>query len=172
GTTNAIRGLPLYCVSLAVTEGPLSAVRTGLVRNVPTGDVYLGRLKAGAFLNGTRIRSRRFDPENAILSPTLGEYARPEALHLAQTRYNVRSLGSAALEMCFVAQGALDLYFFAPERMRVTDIAASSLIVREAGGLVRNARGDELEMETSLAPRTSVVAAGSAETLRMLEVFH
>lgn len=172
GTTNAVRGVPLYCVSLAVTDGPLSAVRTGLVRNIPTGDVYLGRRKGGAFLNGSRIRARVFDPESAILSPTLGEHARPDSLHLAQTRYNVRSLGSAALEMCFVAQGALDLYYFAPEKLRVTDIAASSLIVREAGGLVRNAQGKDLDMETSLLPRTSVVAAGSEETLRMLEVFH
>lgn len=172
GTTNAIRGVPLYCVSLAVADGPLSSVRTGLVRNIPTGDVYLGRRKGGAFLNGQRIAARRFDPESAILSPTLGEHARPEALHLAQTRYHVRSLGSAALEMCFVGQGALDLYYFAPEKLRVTDIAASTLIVREAGGLVRNASGKDLDMATSLAPRSSVVAAGSEETLHMLEVFH
>jgi myo-inositol-1(or 4)-monophosphatase len=58
-----------------------------------------------------------------------------------------------------VAIGALDFYLAGREYMRVTDVAASTLIVREAGGFVKNIFGEELEMDLTLDERTSVVAA-------------
>ena len=67
--------------------------------------------------------------------------------------------------MCMVAKGALDFYFVGKEFMRVVDIAASTLIVREAGGFVKNTYGEELDMDLSLNDRTSVVAACSEELI-------
>lgn len=171
GTTNAVRGLPLYCISLALGRKRLSDVHYGLVRNIPTGDTFTARVGAGAFKNGERIRTRPFDPRDAVISPELGVHAKGEALYLASQKYYVRSFGAAALEMCFVADGALDLYYMAREKLRVIDIAASTLIVREAGGRVYNTSGENLDMELSLAPRSSVVAVGSDAGLEMMEVF-
>lgn len=171
GTTNAARGLPLYCIALAIGSKRLSDVRYGLVRNIPTGDTYVARRGKGAWRNGERLSVRAFDREDAIVSPELGPYAKREAIWLAAQKYWVRSFGSAALEMCFVAEGALDMYYFAPEKLRVTDIAASALIVREAGGRVYNASGEHLDCDLSLTPRTSVVAVGDDAALEVLEVF-
>ncbi|HVL49833.1 MAG TPA: inositol monophosphatase family protein [Candidatus Thermoplasmatota archaeon] len=169
GTTNASRGIPLYCISLALGRRRLSDVDCGVVLNVATGDVYAGVRGRGATLNGERIRTRPYDPDDLLVAPTLGKYAGPKAIALARLPFNVRSFGAAALEMCFVASGGLDLYFYAPERMRVIDVAASTLIVREAGGRVLDAHGAELEMDLSLKPRTSVVAASGPEMLSAME---
>ncbi|MHB8604816.1 MAG: inositol monophosphatase family protein, partial [Thermoplasmatota archaeon] len=171
GTTNAVNGLPIYCVALAVGTRRLADVSVGLVRNIPTGDTFFARRGAGAFLNGAPIHTRPFSRESAVVCPQLGKYAKREALGLAAQKYYVRALGATALEMCFVAQGAIDLYYFAPERVRITDIAGATLIVREAGGEVFDASGERLDMDLALGPRSSVVAAGSTEALEMLEVF-
>lgn len=170
GTTNASRGLPLYCVSLALGSRRLSDVTLGLVRNIPTGDEYVARRGGGAHRNGERLHSRVFDPADVVVSAELGVHAKREALQLAAKRYYVRSFGAAALEMCFVAEGGLDLYYMAQEKLRVIDIAASALIVRESGGRVLDASGRELDMDLSLAPRTSVIAVGSDAALEAVEV--
>jgi fructose-1,6-bisphosphatase/inositol monophosphatase family enzyme len=70
--------------------------------------------------------------------------------------------------MCLVATGALDYYFVGREILRVVDIAASTLIVREAGGVVRTLSGDDLDMPLSLEERTSVIASCSEQFIRTL----
>lgn len=80
----------------------------------------------------------------------------------------VRSLGSASLEMCMVSVGALDFYVVGREYMRVTDIAASTLIVREAGGVVTNIHGEQLDMPLNLDERTSVIAACNEELVQKI----
>ncbi len=171
GTTNAARGLPVYCVSLAIGRRALSDVRLGLVRNLATGDVYVARRGGGAFRNGERVTTREYDPMDVVVSCELGVNAKREALALASKRYYVRSFGAAAIEMCFVADGGLDLYYMAQEKLRVIDVAASTLVVREAGGCVCDARGHDLDMDLSLTPRTSVAALGSLDAMDALEVF-
>ena len=66
--------------------------------------------------------------------------------------------------MCMVAISALDYYFVGRDILRVVDIAAATLIVREAGGFVKTITGDDLDMEFDLIGRTSVLA-GCSETL-------
>jgi fructose-1,6-bisphosphatase/inositol monophosphatase family enzyme len=107
-------------------------------------------------------------PSKDLLSSlTVGKNYDPVTLSLARHDI-VRSLGSASLEMCMVALGALDYYVVGKEFMRVTDIAASSLIVREAGGLVTNINGESLDMELSLDGRTSVIAACTEELVQKI----
>ncbi|MCX6661862.1 MAG: hypothetical protein NTY91_04860, partial [Euryarchaeota archaeon] len=81
---------------------------------------------------------------------------------------NVRSFGSASLELCLVAISALDYYFVGKDILRVVDIAAATLIVREAGGVVKTMTGDELDMEFDLVGRTSVLAGCSEALLKDL----
>ncbi len=64
-----------------------------------------------------------------------------------------------------VAVGGLDSYVLGKEYIRVIDIAASTLVVREAGGFVKNIHGVELDMDFNLNTRSSVVAACSEEAI-------
>jgi myo-inositol-1(or 4)-monophosphatase len=65
-----------------------------------------------------------------------------------------------------VAIGAIDFYVVGNEYLRVVDIAASTLILREAGGIVTNIFGKELNIRFSLDERTSVVAACNMDIIK------
>lgn len=167
GTRNAYRGIPFYSVSLGVGKSMLSDVEYGIVKNIPTGDVFISEKNHGAFFNNKRIMVPDFPAKSLLSSLTLGKNYDKLTLSLAK-RDIVRSLGSASLEMCMVAIGALDYYVVGKEYMRVTDIAASTLIVREAGGIVTDIHGENLDMPLNLDERTSVVAACNEEIVQMI----
>ncbi|UCD14147.1 MAG: hypothetical protein JSW60_01655 [Thermoplasmatales archaeon] len=171
GTRNAYRGIPFYSVSLAIGKQRLSDVEYGIVKNIPTGDTFIAEKNQGAFLNNTQISVSEIPAKNILHSVVLGKNSDPTTLSLAK-KNNVRSLGSASLEMCMVAIGALDFYFVGREFMRVVDIAASTLIVREAGGFVRNIFGKELDMSLTLDERTSVVASCSEDFIHNITSRH
>lgn len=161
GTTNAIQNLPLYCISLALGQGTTDNIVYGLVRNIPTGDVYEAFKGQGATLNGKPLKVRKLvAKEKPTLSVVLGKKADDFALTLAGTWANVRSLGSAALETCFVASGTLDAYYHGYGSLRVTDIAAGLLILREAGGEAYDGTFRRLTMDLSLEKRTTMLACG------------
>ena len=65
-----------------------------------------------------------------------------------------------------VAIGALDFYVVGKKYLRVTDIAASSLVIWEAGGVVTNIKGEQLDMALDLDERTSVIAACNEELIQ------
>jgi len=167
GTRNACRGIPLYSVSLGIGKSMLNDVEYGIVKNIPTGDVFVAEKNHGAFLNKKRVCVPDFPDKDILSSIVLGKNFDKLALSLAQKDY-VRSLGCASLEMCMVTIGALDFYFAGREYIRVTDIAASTLIVREAGGVVTNARGVTLDMPLSLDERTSVIAACNNDLVKRI----
>ena len=167
GTRNAYRGIPFYSVSLGVGRSRLSDVEYGVIKNIPTGDVFVGEKKHGAFLNNKPIGVPEFPNKDVLSSLTLGKNSDDLTLGLAKKGI-VRSLGSASLEMCMVAIGALDYYVVGRDFMRVIDIAASTLIVREAGGVVTDIYGETLDMSFSLDERTSVIAACSEELVHKI----
>jgi fructose-1,6-bisphosphatase/inositol monophosphatase family enzyme len=167
GTRNAYRGIPFYAVSLAIGTSKISDVEYGIVKNIPTGDVFVAEKGHGAFLNGKQIQICDVPPIDMVSSLTLGKNYDRTTLSLAKKNI-VRSLGSASLEMCMVAVGGLDFYVLGNEYLRVIDIAASTLIVREAAGFVKNISGDELDMNLTLDERTSVVAACSEDVIRSI----
>lgn len=153
GTTNAARGIPFYCVSLAVGTAALSDVEVGLVMNLATGDVFEAAKGKGATLNGRPIRVRAPEGERVYSVGLPKEEAAPRGI--------LRSFGASALEMCLVGQGALDAYHYAKPILRIIDIAASTLIVREAGGVVLDRAGKDLELPLSLSPRFGLTAAST-----------
>jgi fructose-1,6-bisphosphatase/inositol monophosphatase family enzyme len=165
GTRNASRGIPFYGVSLAIGRSRISDVEYGIVKNIPAGDVFTAEKHHGAFLNTMPIRVCEVPSKDILSSITLGKSSTQKAHTLAKHGY-VRSLGSASLEMCMVAIGALDYYFVGKSIMRVIDIAASTLIVREAGGFVKTMENQDLDMVFDLGERTSVVAACSEDVIR------
>jgi len=166
GTRNAVHHIPFYAISIALGKKKLGDVHYGLVRNIPTGDTYSAEKGKGAFLNLKKI-SVTTDSSNTIISPVLGPSGTPKTYSLVP-HYNIRSMGSAALEMCLVASGSTLAYINGQELLRSIDIAAATLIVREAGGEVYNSQGEKLDMPLTLKERTSVLAVSSPTMRRML----
>lgn len=167
GTRNAARGIPFYSVSLAVGRERISDVEYGIVKNIPTGDVFLAEKGYGAFFNNRRIGVPEIPDKELLSSLALGKNYDKITIKLAR-KDKVRSLGSASLEMCMVAIGGLDFYVIGKEYLRCVDIAASTLILREAGGVVTDIHGEELDMPFDINEHTSVVAACSMDVVKKI----
>ena len=158
GTKNAMNGIPFYGVSIAIGKERIGNVEYGVVVNIPTGDVYTAKKGEGAYLNGKRIRAKK----KPIYILSLGKSGNEKTFKMA-SRDTIRAMGAAAVEMCLVASGAASLYFMPRDVLRVTDLAASTLIVREAGGFVYDAHGNILDMHFNLEERRGVIAVADSE---------
>ena len=169
GTRNAYRGIPFFSVSLAVGKTHLGNVEYGIVQNIPTGDLFIAEKNHGAFFNKKQTAVPEIPDKEMISSLTLGINCDDLTIDIAK-KDKVRSLGSASLEMCMVAIGALDYYIVGLEYIRITDIAASTLIVREAGGIVTDIHGKKLDMAFSLDERSSLIAACNKDIIQSIVI--
>ncbi len=156
GTKNAMNGIPFYGVSIAIGKERLSDVEYGIVINIPTGDAYKAKKGEGATMNGRKIKVE----DKPVYCLSLGKSGNEKTWKMA-SQNTIRAMGAAAVEMCLVASGAASLYFMPRDVLRVTDLAASSLIVREAGGFVYDAHGSPLDMPFNLEKRSGVIAASN-----------
>lgn len=170
GTTNAVQGIPFYCVSLAVTSGGLDEVDLALVRNLPTGDTYEAVRGEGARRNGEPISTRAFEAGYAVRSPVVDADALEGLRDVMEDAPYVRGLGAAALEMALVAEGAMDLFLHLRGGLRVVDVAASQLLVRESGGGVVTPDGTPPDLPLDPKGRTSLIASGDRDVLSRLGV--
>ncbi len=171
GTYNAVRGIPLYATSLAVGDDRLSTISHALVRDLPRGDTYYAEKGGGAWLNGRPLRTRPFRERESLFSVYLGRNAQPESYDVAKAARRVRNLGAASLDLCGVASGGFDMYYLksaASARLRIMDIAAGVLLVREAGGAVVDPEKRELDLPLTLKARTNLVAVGDRKALEVL----
>lgn len=160
GTRNALHGIPFYCVSLALGQRDLNGIEFGIVRSIPYGTTYWAERGKGATRDGKPIHTRRMDPDEVLLAAAL-DYE--DNLRLPGGRsVHMRDLGSAALEMCLVAQGSLDGFFSTQELIRVVDIAASTLILREAGGHVFGLDKKPLNVPFDVRRKFPLIAVGDA----------
>ena len=149
GTTNYAHGLSIFCVSIALERA--GEVVLGVVHDPMGEETFVAERGRGATLNGEPIRVSSTDEPIRALIATGFPYDRaelPEALELfgrlaASTR-GMRRLGSAALDLCYVAAGRLDGYY--ERSIWPWDLAAGSVIVEEAGGRLTNYRGDVIEL--------------------------
>lgn len=178
GTINAVNGLPFFAFSLAYGKKGLKAMEMGIVRNLVNGDTFWAEKGKGAFLNGKRIYAREFKESEGIILVYIGKYASPEALKVAKSGKRTRCFGAAALEICLLAAGFADIYFMKntqhERNLRITDIAAATLILREAGGIALDDKFEDLEMPLDIKARKGVVCAGRKEGIdfvkKLLEV--
>jgi len=165
GSHNALRGFPMSTVSLAVGHATLGGIEVGVVHNLDNGVTHWAQRGRGAFRDGHALHTRKWEPRTELFCVNLGRHSTPRAARLAEKGRRVRSLGCASLELAMVAQGSADAYFFENDNvgrnLRVTDIAAAYLIVREAGGGISDAAQQPLEsFPLSLDQRTSIFAWG------------
>ena len=165
GTTNFIHGLPQYCISIALMQ---RGVVTQAVIYDPTRDeLFTASRGAGAFLNDRRIRvSSQTRLEEALIG-TGFPYRKLDKLDeyltmlraVTEKAAGVRRPGAAALDLAYVACGRFDAFF--ELGLSPWDVAAGSLLISEAGGIIGNfsASGDYLFSEEVLAGTPKVFAA-------------
>ncbi len=147
GTNNFSFGIPMFCVSIAYqAEGDL---KIGVVYDPLHEELFYAEKKGKAFLNDYPISvSRRGKLSDCILAtgfPYIKEREEdsnlPEfSVFLMESR-GLRRLGSAALDLCYVACGRFDGYW--EKHLKIWDVSAGGLIVREAGGKVTNFYGEK-----------------------------
>lgn len=168
GTFNAVHGIPFYSVSMAIMEDDFSSLSAGYIRNIYTGDVYFAVKDGGAFFNGERIRVS--DSHVGCWISKAGRCADGISRRIMNQRGKHRRFGCASLEMCLVASGSADLMAYAGtgNYIRNIDIAAGTIIVREAGGIVTDDKGNELNLGLDVSKRSHVIAARSREPLEMI----
>jgi fructose-1,6-bisphosphatase/inositol monophosphatase family enzyme len=173
GTHNALRGVPAFSVSLAMGHTRLGDIEAGMVRDLVSGATYYAAKGRGADLDGRPIHARPYDPEDVLFSVYLGSNADLDAARVAAKARRVRHLGAASLDLCLVARGAADAYYMHSReerlKLRACDIAAGTLIVREAGGQVLDLRGHDLDMPLTVDAHTDLVAVGDRKVWEAIQ---
>lgn len=144
GTKNFFAGVPLWCVSLALVRAGQPVV--GVIFCPLTGELYSARAGGGARLNGRKITvSPKNKLRDALALAEGPRHAAPTfAVDLArfnaalQNLWRVRMLGSSAYALALVARGAADGFLDFALHTKIWDTAAGEVLVREAGGCVRD----------------------------------
>jgi myo-inositol-1(or 4)-monophosphatase len=176
GSVNAKRGLPTTSLSIAVADGPTMAdVAFAYVHDLGPDEEWVARRGEGASCNGVALddlpaerRGRDGRLELLGIESADPRLVAEAAAGLAGAAYRLRALGSTAVTLCQVAAVRLD-GMLTLKPTRAVDAAAGQLVVREAGGLVAFAGGeDPLGAPLDLAPHAQLVAARSPGALDML----
>jgi len=173
GTTNSVIGVPIYTVSMGIGKGSLKGIHTAYIENLVTGDRFYAEKGKGAFLNGERIHAKEHsEPDRLLMMIYMGNGAHPSSFTLAKHVKTSRALGCASIEMSMVATGAADGFLMNSENnrrsIRVIDIAASYLILKEAGGEVYNLDGTEFDMTLDLDKRANFLAVANKDVYDMV----
>ena len=157
GTTNFIHGFPFYCVSIALAVK--GKIEQAVVYDPTRNDLYTATKGRGAFVNDRRLRvSKRTDLRQCLLATGFpfreGDNFKQHLAILGDIMPRTAGLrrpGAAALDLAHVAAGLTDGFF--ETGLQAWDVAAGSLLVTEAGGLVGNFTGDSnfLEQKECLA---------------------
>lgn len=150
GTTNFAHGVPQFAISLGLARG--AEMLFGIVHDPIRDETFIGRKGQGATLNDESIRVSPITDLNHALVTTGFPYDRRERTDyyvgffsaMIRKAQDVRRCGSAALDLCNVACGRYDGFW--EWRLHPWDIAAGSLIVREAGGAVSDFRGGRFDI--------------------------
>jgi myo-inositol-1(or 4)-monophosphatase len=173
GSLNAKRGLPFYCLSVAVAEGStIGDVRFGAVHDLANGEAWLAERGRGATLDGRRLGTEApRDPfEVVLLEATVGARRTAAAAAALEGHCSrLRLLGALALALCQIADGRADALATLTDT-RPLDIAAAQLVVREAGFAViaPDEPGGLDGMPLDLARRSTVYAACDEAAARRL----
>ena len=146
GTTNFAHGFPQFCVSIALQYEDESLL--GLVYDPIRDECFEAMRGQGATLNGKPIKTSMIDELDKSLLATGFPYDRRDLADFYLTYFKafmtrcqgIRRSGSAALDLCYLACGRLDGFW--ELKLKPWDVAAGSLIVREAGGTLSDFLGN------------------------------
>jgi myo-inositol-1(or 4)-monophosphatase len=146
GTTNFLHGFPVYAVSIALAHR--GQVQQAVVYDPTRNDLFYASRGRGAFLNDKRLRvSKRTRIGDALIGTGFpfrkgDNFKRYVKMfeEVMQSCAGLRRPGAAALDLCYVAAGWYDGFF--ETGLNPWDVAAGSLIITEAGGLIGNFTGE------------------------------
>ena len=145
GTTNYAHGLPIFCASLALEID--GRVEVGAIFDPTRGELFTAERGEGAFVNGTPlVVSSTESLLEALLVTGFPYYVHQQSGDLValcgeflSRARAVRRLGSAALDLCYVAAGRFDAFW--EQHLKPWDVSAGALIVEEAGGRITGMDG-------------------------------
>lgn len=164
GTTNFIHGFPVYCVSIALAVK--GRIEQAVIYDPSRNDLFTATKGRGAYMNDRRLRvSKRIRLQESLISTgfpfragdDFGNYLAMMG-DVMQRTAGLRRPGAAALDLAYVAAGFTDGFF--ETGLQPWDVAAGSLLITEAGGLVGNLSGDSdfLEQQECLAGNPKIYA--------------
>jgi len=173
GTTNFLHGVPVWAVSIAAAvNGVLEAA---IVLDVPGNEQFEAVRGEGASLRGKALSVSTIEaPEFALIGTgfpfkdvtRLDEYQRQFALIAAATS-GIRRPGAAAIDLAWLAAGRFDGFW--EQRLAPWDMAAGTLLVREAGGIVTDHGGnDDMLRHTSLVAGNPAMHSWLREVIRTI----
>lgn len=166
GTTNFLHGIPHFAVSIALERN--DEIVAGVIYNPATDELYTAERGGGAYLNDRRLRvAGRRSMSDAVIGtgvPHLGRGHHGKFLielrHVMGECAGIRRMGSAALDLAFVAAGRLDGFW--ERSLAPWDMAAGIVLIREAGGFVSDLDAGRKIFETG------AIAAGNEPILKDL----
>ena len=148
GTVNYVHRMPNFAVSIALMKQ--GKVVLGIVFDPVASELYAAILGHGATINGSTLQcSNCASLDKALVAASFPPQIQRGSIEIAQfvevlvRSQSVRRLGSAALNLCYVAQGRLDAYW--ANALKVWDIAAGSLIATEAGAALTKHDGSPFD---------------------------
>jgi len=166
GSTNFLRGIGACSVSVAVADEPyLESVKVGVVKNLISGDTYVGVKGMGAFLNGRLIKASDVSElGEAIVGVDLDFPDRTEVskvFPLIMKARKLRKIGSNALEIAYVAHGGYDAFVDVRGVLTCESFLGAKIILEEAGGVITDGDGREIKGKVDLSKRWTIIASGN-----------
>lgn len=172
GTTNFLHGLPLFCVTIGLEyKGEIIA---GVVYDPNLDEMFTAEKGSGAYLNGKRMRvSKSAELINSLLVTGFPydiagnpDHAVEHFVNFLMRGQGIRRLGSAALDLSYVAAGRFDGFW--EVNLNPWDMAAGILFVREAGGMVTDFGGKQSDIYTKQALASNgVIHSAMLDVLRL-----
>jgi myo-inositol-1(or 4)-monophosphatase len=166
GTTNYVHRIPEFAVSIGLERA--GEVLVGCVFNPVDGECFKASRSGGAFLNGRRLAvSQATELSHALVAASFPPKVDPGSRVLRDFAevivacQSIRRTGSAALNLCYVAAGRFDAYW--ARETKIWDVAAGSLLIREAGGLITSLDGSPFRLD-----RPQFIAAATEPLHRQL----
>ena len=152
GTTNFLHGFPQYAVSIAVKQN--DTIQHGVIFDPLRNELFAASRGSGARLNDIRIRVSKANALQRSLIGTGFPFRQNKDVDgylnclkdVMQNSHGIRRAGSAALDLAYVACGRLDGFW--ESDLQAWDIAAGTLLIQEAGGLVSDFNGNDKFMDS------------------------
>lgn len=163
GSKNAISGIPFFCTSIAIAEGnTIGSITHAYVVNLIDGNEFRSIKGQGAFLNNEKIASQQ-DDRFSLVAYEAQSPGRdiPRILPLLAQSGKTRCLGATALDLAYLACGAVSV-FVSPSPSRSFDFAAGWLLAKEAGAVCTDIEGRAVEdVEIGLKRSAPLLASGN-----------
>ncbi|MHC1630768.1 MAG: bifunctional fructose-bisphosphatase/inositol-phosphate phosphatase [Methanotrichaceae archaeon] len=173
GTFNAINGIPLYSVSIYISN---KTCKFGYVFDLVQRIKYYAEEGNGAWteIKSGEPRCLRVSTTKSLTDFSISAYTiRPRTrkiVMLADVVRRIRTLGSISLELCLVACGKLDAFADLRGGLRTVDVAAGNLIVKEAGGLVTDEHGKKIHIDDGMWQKRNLVISNGLAHQKILDL--